>query len=408
MYKEQRSNDQREPLLRILAFATFTIFFQAFMVAPIIPELAAAFTTSVQHVGLVVPAYLIPYGVATLMSGILADRVGLHRVIPVSLTAFAVLTSLTATATSVHEILLWRLLTGVGASGVVPLALVVIARMFPYSERGRPLGWLFGAMAGGMAFGSSLGAILLPVTGWKGLFVLMGITGFGALLLLLRYREVLAAASVQPSAGTFGELLRGYKTLLGTGRGQCTYGYVLVNSIFHSGIFSWLGVYFERRHGLGPVGIGIVLLGYGVPGFLFGPWIGHAADKWGRGRLVPVGLLLGTLAAAVFVADVPIIAAAIAATVLSLGYDMTQPMFAGIVTSLGGNRPGQAMGLNVCTLFIGFGLGSLIFGELFRLGSEMAFGAFAAVELTAAVGAQWLFRSEVPKAAGSGAPGLAA
>jgi hypothetical protein len=43
----------------------------------------------------------------------------------------------------------------------------------------------------------------------------------------------------------------------------------------------------------------------------------------------------------------------VVAMVLSLGYDMTQPLFAGIVTSLGGERPGQAMRLNVFTLFVG-------------------------------------------------------
>jgi len=140
--------------------------FQAYMVAPIIPALSSVFGTSVQTVGLVVPAYLIPYGMATLVYGLLADRLGLQRIIFASMMAFVVLTALTATATSVHQILLWRLLTGLGASGVVPLALVVVGKIFPYSERGRPLGWLFGAMAGGMAFGSSLGAILVPFTGW--------------------------------------------------------------------------------------------------------------------------------------------------------------------------------------------------------------------------------------------------
>lgn len=65
---------ERERLLRMLAAATFIIFFQAYMVAPIIPALSNAFGTSVQTVGLVVPAYLIPYGVATLIYGLLADR----------------------------------------------------------------------------------------------------------------------------------------------------------------------------------------------------------------------------------------------------------------------------------------------------------------------------------------------
>lgn len=389
---------ERERLLRMLAAATFIIFFQAYMVAPIIPALSSAFRTSVQTVGLLVPAYLIPYGIATLVYGLLADRLGVQRVMFVSLTAFAALTALTATATSIGQIALWRIVTGVGASGVVPLALVLVGRLFPDEQRGRPLGWLFGAMAGGMAFGSPLGAMLVPFIGWRGLFLLVGAAGGIVLLLFLPYRRMIAAA-MQPVGGTLGDLFRGYLSLLGTARGQRTYGYVLVNSMFHSGVFTWLGVYLERRYGLGPVGIGLALLGYGVPGFLFGPLIGRAADKWGRARLLPIGLALSTLAAAVLLADFPPMFAPVVAMVLSLGYDMTQPLFAGIVTSLGGKRPGQAMGLNVFTLFVGFGLGSLLFGEVLRFGFGAALGTFAAMELTVALCSLWLFRSEMPHAA---------
>jgi len=86
-----------------------------------------------------------------------------------SLLAFVVLTALTATSQSVPQLLWWRLLTGLGASGVVPLVLVVIGALYPYEQRGRPLGWLFGAMAGGMAFGSTFGALLAPLVGWRGI-----------------------------------------------------------------------------------------------------------------------------------------------------------------------------------------------------------------------------------------------
>jgi predicted MFS family arabinose efflux permease len=153
---------------------------------------------------------------------------------------------------------------------------------------------------------------------------------------------------------------------------------------------------------LGGVGIGLALLGYGVPGFAFGPVIGRAADRWGRARLIPIGLFLGALAAAVLLLDFPMVLAPVVAMVLSLGYDMTQPLFAGIVTSLGGRRAGQAMGLNVFTLFVGFGLGSLIFGELLRLSFGVALGLFAGVELVLALLSLWLFRSEVPAPANSG------
>jgi len=153
---------ERERLLKLMAGATFIIFFQAYMVAPIIPALSIVFGTSAETVGLIVPAYLIPYGVATLAYGLLADRLGIQRVMFISLAAFVVLTVLSATAQSIEQLALWRIATGIGASGVVPLALALVGRLYPYEQRGRPLGWLFGAMAGGMAFGSPLGAMLVP------------------------------------------------------------------------------------------------------------------------------------------------------------------------------------------------------------------------------------------------------
>lgn len=385
---------QRERLLRMLAAATFIIFFQAYMVAPIIPALSNAFRTSAETVGLIVPAYLIPYGIATIAYGLLADRVGIHRVMFVSLAAFVVLTMLTATAQSIEQLVVWRMLTGIGASGVVPLALALVGRLYPYEQRGRPLGWLFGAMAGGMAFGSPLGAMVVPFVGWQGLFVIVGAAGVVLLLILLPFRSIIAT-TVQPVTGTLKDLFRGYRDLLGAPRGQRTYGYVLINSMFHSGVFTWLGVYFERRYGLGPTGIGLALLGYGVPGFLLGPLIGRVADRWGRAKLIPIGLLLSAFAAAALLLGFPVMLAPVVAMILSLGYDMTQPLFGGIVTSLGGKRAGQAMGLNVFTLFVGFGLGSLIFGELLRFGFGMAFGLFAAVELAVALLSFALFRSEI-------------
>ncbi len=164
-------------------------------------------------------------------------------------------------------------------------------------------------------------------------------------------------------------------------------------------MYTWLGLYFARTHGLGEVGIGLALLGYGVPGFLFGPVIGRAADRWGRRWLIPAGLGISALGAGLLILETPLVVAALAVTILSLGYDMTQPLLAGIVTTLGGQRMGQVMGLNVFTIFIGSGIGSFLFGETLRLGFPLALAIFASAELAAAIAAIPLFRSETPPVA---------
>jgi predicted MFS family arabinose efflux permease len=84
----------------------------------------------------------------------------------------------------------------------------------------------------------------------------------------------------------------------------------------------------------------------------------------------------------------------VAVTILSVGYDMTQPPLAGIVTALDPKRAGRAMGLNVFALFTGFGLGSLLFGWALQLGFTKALVIFVGVQSATALFAVALFRSE--------------
>jgi hypothetical protein len=69
-----------------------------------------------------------------------------------------------------------------------------------------------------------------------------------------------------------------------------------------------------------------------------------------------------------------------------------------MVTTLGGTqRGGQAVGLNVFTLFTGFELGSLLFGAALSLGFGNVLAIFSAVQLGAAMVAFPWFRTEAPQ-----------
>src|ERR1700722_15638754 len=180
---------RREALLRILSAGAFLVFFQTYLVAPLIPALAVEFHSSTNLLGMLVPAYMLPYGISTLFYGPLSDRIGRKPVILTLLAMMVVTIAGVATARTVHEMLAWRLLGGIATGGIVPIALALLGDLFPYAERGRPIGWMFGAMAGGMAFGSSVGALLNPIIGWRKEFLITAFLSGITLAFAIRLRH---------------------------------------------------------------------------------------------------------------------------------------------------------------------------------------------------------------------------
>ena len=389
------SNKPLKTIFPPLVMAAGLIFFQAYMIAPLIPKLATIFNVSEQRIGLIVPAYMLAYGVSVLFYGLLSDKFGRKRILQISLLAFIVLTAITALVQSASQLILLRLLTGLGASGVVPMSLALVGDMFKPSERGRPLGLLFAAMEGGMALGSTAGVMLEPYTGWRMLFLATAL--LAALALWIQVARMGWKQEPHKSGHTsLKNMLGGFYRLLAFRRGLRTYLFVFWNGIFHSGIYTWLGVYFVQKYDLGPIEIGLAILGYGLPGFFFGSLIGRAADRRGRYPIILTGLATAAIATASLALEIPVLVAALAVTLISLGYDLTQPLFAGIVTELGGKtKGGQAMGLNVFALFTGFGLGSLLFGELLKLGLDQALIIFAVVQAVFTIVAAKLLQTEM-------------
>lgn len=363
------------------------------MVAPLIPRLARVFAVSPERIGLIVPAYLVAYGAAVLLYGPLSDRLGRRPVILASLGGFVLLTALTGAASSAAALVGMRFFTGLVASGVIPIAVALVGDVFAYNDRGRALGWLFGAMAGGMAFGSSVGAMLEPFLTWRGLFFGVAVASGAIVVALMRFADFPGQAAPAAPAAGWKDTVPALRRLLASARSRRTYAYVFFNAVFQSGVYTWLGYYFAQRYRLGEFGIGLALLGYGVPGLVLGPTIGRLADRSGRRLLIPMGLAIGGASAIVLGFGGGLLIAAVVVATLSLGYDMTQPLLAGIVTDLGAPQ-GLAVGFMAFTLFIGFGVGSVVFSGALSLGLEKALWLFGAAIIAAALVAIPLFRAE--------------
>lgn len=386
--------DAPRALLPAICCTAFVVFAQTFMVAPLIPHLSVAFASPIDWVALAIPAYIVPEGLMTLFAGPLSDRLGRREVIYASLILFVAITAATATAHRVGVFIAWRIAAGIAAAGVVPICLSLIGDVIPFERRGRAVGWMFGSIAGGTATGAAVGALLVPLTGWHGLFLIVAALSAVVILFALvtgAFPRLTLPALPPP----WRIVARGYAALLSHARARRTYGYVLLNAVLQSGVFTWLGVYLHQRFGLDETGIGLALLGYGIPGLLFGPVIGWLADRYGRAWIVPGGVALTGVCALLLALPLALVAAQVAIILLSLGFDLTHPQLAAIATDLHGPR-GQAVALMAFSLFVGFGLGSLLFEAALALGFPGALSLFGVVALAGAGIALVLFHEERP------------
>lgn len=376
----------------ILSLATFIIMFQGFMVAPLLPTFSEQFGTTVRHVSFIEPAYLLGYGLFTLVYAPLSDRIGRFRIVAFCLLMFSLFTLLTAFVNGINQMIFLRLLTGIGAAGIAPTTISWISDTYPYEKRGHALGIFFGSVAGGTAFGASTGSLITSLTGWQWLFVGVAIIGLVIFtLILIKQKNIFGKRKTM--AKTKDNILLSFRSILSTGRARRTYFYVLFNGMFHSGIFAWLGYFFYRNYGLNQLHIGLALLGYGIPGLLFGPLLGRFADRYGRNRIIPLGLFLGAAAVLLLSQHFSLAASCVLVALLSLGFDLSHPLFAAIVTTFS-SKKGAATGLFAFFLFSGYGLGSLVLSLIVNIGLDRAFQLFGVGILVAAVCSIVVFRKE--------------
>ncbi|ACU64096.1 MFS transporter [Chitinophaga pinensis] len=374
----------------IVSLATFIIFFQAFMVAPLLPELASLFGSTVRQTSFIEPVYLLGYGVFTLVYAPLSDRYGRFKIIVYSLCLFIIFSACTAFVESTNQMILLRLLTGISAAGIAPTTISWISDRFPYAERGYALGIFFGCMAGGMAFGSSVGALLAEFVGWETLFLLVAFSGSIVLLLNVYYRRRLYPD--MPKSSSQVSLLTIFREILSTPGAKGTYFFVFENGLFHSGVFAWLGVYFYNVYHLNERGIGLALLGYGIPGLLLGPALGRMADRIGRKRIIPLGIVLGGVTVMLLSCIPSLSIACMLVAILSLSFDLTHPSLATIVTSFSKKNAGGSTGLFAFFLFMGYGFGSLLFSLLVSIGLVETLRIFGLIAITASFVANRFFR----------------
>ncbi|OZM76075.1 MFS transporter [Pseudonocardia sp. MH-G8] len=173
----------------VLALCGLVMFLDGFdtqAISYMAPSIAREWGLSPSAMGPVFSSALVGLMIGYLVLSPLADRFG-HRAMIITATAsFSVLTVLTTFAPSVEILLAARLLTGIGLGAAAPSAIALTSEFAPRRRRATFVlviycGFSLGFVAAGAAAGT-----LMPVLGWRSLFLVGGIVPLALVPLLWR------------------------------------------------------------------------------------------------------------------------------------------------------------------------------------------------------------------------------
>ncbi|MBM7366895.1 MFS transporter [Gordonia hydrophobica] len=194
----------------ILLFAAWCIdFIDRTVIGVALPAIGDDLGLGHGQLGLVVSVFFLAYALAQLPGGLLADRFGAVRVAVAGLIAWSVFTGLTAAAMSFGALILIRILFGL-AQGLFPsAAMKLLTERSTPEERMTANGWVNSSNAVGIVLAMVIAAALIPLLGWRGMFIAISVLGLAITVTFARRMPApLYPADPTPPSRTTKALLR--------------------------------------------------------------------------------------------------------------------------------------------------------------------------------------------------------
>jgi MFS family permease len=120
--------------------------------------------------GSIASASLVATAVGGLVFGFLADHIGRTRSMVLSILCYSIGTVLCGLSQDVTQLLLFRIVVGLGVGGEWSAGAALITETWPARHRGKVMAWVQSAFATGYALAAIVSAVFLPLVGWRGVF----------------------------------------------------------------------------------------------------------------------------------------------------------------------------------------------------------------------------------------------
>jgi EmrB/QacA subfamily drug resistance transporter len=185
--------------------ALFMIAIEATIVSTAMPQIAGQLG-DLHLYSWVFSSFLLTQTATTVVFGKLSDTYGRKPVLLVGIAIFLVGSVLCGFAWSMPSLIAFRLLQGVGAGAIQPVALTVVGDLYSASERGRIQGWLASVWGVSSVAGPLAGGFIIQQASWAWVFWINVPVGLAACFGFWRYLREQVGDSTRP-VDTLGAVL---------------------------------------------------------------------------------------------------------------------------------------------------------------------------------------------------------
>ena len=368
---------KKSTILLILGLAGFIVMADNWVVSPILPAIAQNIGVPVTSAGLIISAYMIPFGLFQLVFGPLADRFGKRQILTLAIFLFTFAAALTSIGRGLADLSVYRALAGVFAASVMPVSLALIADLVPMPDRQAAIGTFMGISFLGQGLSMAIGGSIAFFVSWRGVFAV-----YALLAAIVTILFVTAGRKIPSAKNPKSEFLAPYGRLIGNGYSASLYLVVLLEGFLIIGSFSYLGAFIKNVYKFNYLAIGLIMTAFGVTAVIGGRLSGKLADKLGRKVVLLSGLVSATLADLMFFFKGDVIwVLIIGVALLGLGFMLAHSTLLTIATEFAAKARGAAMSLIAFCFMGGGGIGTALGGKLIKVIGYQSFFCYYGLAL---------------------------
>ncbi|UCE65848.1 MAG: MFS transporter [Candidatus Zixiibacteriota bacterium] len=346
-------------MIMILGMMAFFCNGDNYAAAPLIVEIAKDLHLGISQAALSITAYMLPFGVFTLLFGPLSDRYGKARIINIAAFGTAIFSGLGAVANDLTSLSIIRSVNGVFAAAILPVTMSLIGDHLDGDPRKVQiaLGKIFGIMFLGGASATVIGGTLAYIGSWRLVYL---VYGFAELIIAFLMLKILER---QHGAVSAFNLKDAYRDAFADSSLLKTVGIIFLMGFSVFGSFAYAGKFVEIRTGYNILLVGLILTFFGLATVFGGRKGGALRQKLGNKHLFLSGIL--ACASWVFMGawHSPVLLS-LSLAGFGFGFIMIQPTLVAKAQQLMPKRRGTAMSLASFTMFTGGGIGTFLNGAI--------------------------------------------